>query len=227
MATIPARNPLIHKNLAATVDPSGNIIRVKRGYIQTEDGKRRLNFLFNPSSDINASYGLDVDQGSFNIMNAWDTRDTGKLRIMPNQVLTFNLLFDRMYEVWEGSMPTGCQVDIDVAKAIVGLYDSVSGGGIQSPTDGIMLFSPVDIVLSSNKGASRFFGVIEQMSFDYTIMSREQIPLRISMGFTVRLMPKISFDNSENVAPNAPDFTPQQEKNQKQLSEILLQRGAA
>lgn len=233
MAAIPAKNPLIHKNLAATFDPSGKIIKVQRGYMQTEDGKRRLNFLFNPSSDVNVTYGLDVDNGTFNIMNAVDTRDTGKLRILPNQTLTLNLLFDRMYEVWEGSMPEGCELDMNVARAIVGLFDTVSGGagdtGITAPTTGIMLFSPVDVVLAPSKYAPRFFGVVSTMSINYEILSRDQVPLRASLSMQLRLMPKTTFSNPNAgpVTQNSNPRTPTSDPNSQTIippKDVLLNR---
>ncbi|TKK84694.1 hypothetical protein FDA94_29205 [Herbidospora galbida] len=179
--------------MAATIGPDGRSITVRRGYIRNEDGKYKLNFLFNPGG-LSTSYGLETNL-SFNIMNAWDQRDQGRMRVLPNQHLNLSLLFDRTYEVYEGSIPKGVEIDMEVAKAVVGLYETVSGGTLSGSTTGIMLFAPVDIVLATTSPL-KFFGVIESLSMNYTIFNYAQVPIRAQLDVGIKLMPKTVFNGA-------------------------------
>jgi len=193
-----ATNAPPHRGMFA-IGPNGKTPNVARGYIVTDDGggtsavkgKHRLNFLYNPSA-ISTGYAIDISTDEINIGNAYDPRDGGSYRVMPNQRLSFAIMFDRTHEVNEGSIPNGVQHDIEVLKALVGLKEKVEGtSGTESRPDwtGLMLYSPVWFVFSSNSGALRIFGVIENIDISWELFSSQQVPLRCSVQISARMIP--------------------------------------
>jgi len=184
-----------HRNLL-NIAPMGRVRNIARGYIVTDNEsgtsplreKHKLNFLYNPSA-ISTGYGIDVSLDDINTGYGNDPRGSGNYVTVPNQRINFAIMFDRTYEVNEGTLANGVQHDIEVLKAIVGLKEDSYSQSLPANSDGVMMYSPVWFVFSNNTGALRLHGFIENFDITWELFSSQQVPMRCSVQISARLMP--------------------------------------
>ncbi|GAA2322265.1 hypothetical protein GCM10010149_89270 [Nonomuraea roseoviolacea subsp. roseoviolacea] len=178
---------------------TGREVGVKRGYIRTNpralDGDaartplRYLYFLYNPAT-ISTNYSVQLDNGaSAATMDADSSaRYIGEL----SQTLNFSLLFDRTYEVMEGSKE-GAWRDVRAALALAGIIKGVDQSAINTTGSdfdiGPMIFMPAYFHFGNQVGGLTYYGYLTGMSIEYTHFSKDMIPIRVGMHMSVNFLP--------------------------------------
>ena len=145
-----------------------NVGKLQRGRIENIDHssgsvvvekKHVFHFLVNPST-ISTSYNVDTatdltDPSNYNpIIAQAPVLQEGLLSV------SFQMLLDRTYEVWSGTIPEGVLHDVAQLEKVLGMPDYVETAyvgdtGIESPIGNALGGSPV-----SNQAANFFPGVI-------------------------------------------------------------------
>lgn len=190
--------------------------KLTRGFIIQEKpvhgARQRCNFLYNPST-ISISHGIDTNVLSD--PNAVDKNDVtaGQTLLPLQQTLTFSLLFDRTYELWDSSKLYGEAATMvpafGVAYDILSLYKitgvatpmpvtddhnadadafkkAFSKGTYTNGPAGPMTYVPVYVVIGASLA---YYGVIQQLDLQYTHWTQAMIPSRCQVTITVTLLP--------------------------------------
>lgn len=146
----------------------------------------KLRFLYNPSD---FSESLTPSDTLFpNITGATgstDPNDTASLIGQTTTTCSFNLLFDRTYELNQSfntagdpnsfSHKTGVYVDILAFKVLL---------GIPKDGNGMALFLPVRLILGGVNSPT-FYGVITSASIAYSHFSVNMVPLRAAISISM------------------------------------------
>lgn len=192
--------------------------KLTRGFIITEQpiggARYRCNFLYNPSV-INLSHSIDANLATDpNSRNPNDVT-AGHLLAPMQQALTFTLLFDRTYEMWDPSglygdaavqVPLmGCAYDVLSLYKMTGIatplsYDS--SGNIQTDASsmtsafqkgmfsgspsGPMIQNPVYAVIGASLS---YYGFITELDVQFTHFTQTMVPFRGQVGVTLTLLP--------------------------------------
>lgn len=188
--------------------PHGKMVQVERGWIEEDTttglylhsgSARRVDFLFAPST-ISTSYSMGAQEEDIPLASGMDPRDsTGAYRGVTNQTLSFQLLFDRTFEV-QGGDKDGVWKDAKAFLTLVGVEDdsTLTSGDLTGVANGVMMFVPVWFRFGASSPL-RYLGVIKSMSIEYTLMNPQQIPLRGAISVNAQLLPK-SFSPGNTVA---------------------------
>lgn len=144
----------------------------------------KLRFLYNPSDFTVSLTPSDALFPNVNGATGSNANDTASLIGQTTTSASFNLLFDRSYELNAAnnstntatSAPTGVSVDIVTFKALLGI-----------PLNGVgqALFLPVHMYLGGGQSLD-FYGVITTATIVYTHFSVNMVPMRaaITIGMT-------------------------------------------
>lgn len=208
-----------------TVVYSGDYsVQLTRGHITQEKAvggvRQRCNFLYNPSV-VNVSHSVNqnvlTDQ---NAINPYDV--TAGEQLLPlQQTVSFSLLFDRTYEMWDASKLSGdARKNVPsrgVAWDVLSLYkitgiaspidvsaaESSSSGAVQSSSftkgsnsnsaTGPMLYVPVYITFGPTLD---FYGIIQELDVQYTHWTTRMIPTRCQVDVSVQLLPRKTASNT-------------------------------
>lgn len=188
-------------------------IRQSKDYKPVKSAARvKLNFLYNPSI-ISASHSIDT--GSNGLLPAFARPDDPSVApLLPlNSNVTFDLLFDRTFEMWDRSKinsyvgKRGVFADIEVLYDLVGMYDQLNltdeqksklGESEKGLGDkkyiGVMQYVPVLAFIGSQSrsvNALTYNGVITSLSLSYTHFSQDMIPFRAAVSVSMQLLPKV------------------------------------
>ncbi|MFE4681536.1 hypothetical protein ACFRNJ_11960 [Streptomyces sp. NPDC056721] len=203
-----------------------------RGWIIQESAVKgtryRCNFLYNPSV-VSVSHSINT-----NVLadqNAIDPNDVSQgTAILPlQQTVSFSLLFDRTYELWDSTKLSG-DTRYDVATMGVG-YDilslykitgiattitvdgkaddtvtdtSFSKGSFTKGATGPMLWVPVYVVFGDFLD---YYGVIQQLDVQYTHWTTSMVPSRCQVNVTMQLLPRNTCSTARPVpTPIVPDY---------------------
>ncbi|MEU4534287.1 hypothetical protein AB0G15_05385 [Streptosporangium sp. NPDC023825] len=179
--------------------PHGRMVQVQRGWIEEDTSMgiymhagsaRRVDFLFAPST-ISSSYSMGAQEEDIPIPPGMDSRDSsGVYRGVTNQSVSFQLLFDRTFEVNNGDRD-GVWRDAKAFLTLVGVEDesTLASGTTTGLAYGVMMFVPVWFRFGP-VSPLRYLGVIKSLSIDYTLFNPDQIPLRGTVSVNAQLMPK-------------------------------------
>lgn len=180
-----------------------------------------VNFLYNPSV-VQASHQTDVTSSVTVTPQAYrNPLDKGKWNIPLSASLSFNLLFDRTYEMWGGSSTKnygdytgetpdkmGVRVDVDALYRTVGILQPTA---VQPPTTspsttpanlysngypGPMPMTPVMAFFGSS-GAKplSYRGYVSSVDVQWTHFSQTMVPMRCVVGISMNLMTQNSWES--------------------------------
>ncbi|MEV6309994.1 hypothetical protein AB0M10_15515 [Streptomyces sp. NPDC051840] len=196
----------------------GSSFGLMRGYMVTafpKGGSSKsnkfysLNFLYNPSA-VSVNHSTDAANQVMPPYTRSDL-DEGVPLVAAGGTLTFQLLFDRTYEM---SDPTkfstiegtyGVMADIHVLYNLVGIntaQDAQATGTDEAPTSGsvvgIMQMSPVWIRFGQarksfsdqlpNMSRMKYFGYVSSIGITYAHFSQRMMPTRCAVDLSVTLM---------------------------------------
>lgn len=215
-------NPPFHPNIlnlpmrqisATNLSPDTALYR---GMMQTRatqnvsaqgNNQYRVNFLYNPST-INESRSLDLDN---KVLPSYARRpdDPGQYATGLNATLSFSLLFDRTFELWDASYGNtdagkyGVSVDVNAFYNMLNINQLNTASPVQfaggTPfastqkyalvVQGTMAATPVDIYFGyKSAGALKYFGYVSQFDVTYTHFSQKMVPMRCTVNVGVVLM---------------------------------------
>jgi hypothetical protein len=165
----------------------------------------RVNFLYNPAS-IDESRTLDLNN---NVLPSYARKpdDPGQYKTGLNATVSFSLLFDRTFEMWDSSYADTDAAKYGITTDVNALYNmlninqlntqtpvSLSSGDFASTqqyalvVQGTMAAIPVDLYFGyKSPGALKYFGYVSQFDVTYTHFSQKMVPMRcaIQIGFTL------------------------------------------
>lgn len=161
----------------------------------------KINFLYNPST-ISESRSIDLNNG---VLPAYarNPDDPGSYATNLNTTVSFSLLFDRTFEMWDSSYLNtlagnyGVRVDVEAFYNLLGIntFDTTSsevrntsGGRSTQVVQGPMTFTPAYLYFGNNSdNALEYFGYISSVGITYTHFTAKMVPVRcaVDVGFTV------------------------------------------
>ncbi|MCM3921723.1 hypothetical protein ND748_08605 [Frankia sp. AiPs1] len=163
-----------------------------------------LNFLYNPSI-VTASHSVDLNADGVLPSYARNKDDIGSYITPLNATVSFDLLFDRTYELWDSAKSkqeeyqTGVLADIGTFYKMVGMYDqyatTVQGSGKTGdavmkssgslgpmiPTNAVVLFGAWSNSLS-------YYGMIQSGNVQFTHWTGAMIPQRATLSIGMQLI---------------------------------------
>lgn len=194
-------NPNFDRRISTLPGPAG-APALQRGLVAnrgTLNGlKYGLKFLYNPSV-LNVSHTLDMNATP--LPPGYKSPNDSSTYIGPvNSSMSFDLLFDRTYELWDSSYAgseaaaNGVYSDVAAVYRMLGLIDYENQGGLlQSqmlPIQQIFQFGN----FSANPkypGSLKFLGYVTELDISYTHWTMYMIPARCTMSFSVQLIPNV------------------------------------
>lgn len=151
-------------------------------------GPFQVFFMMNPQS-ISVNYQIQTD------VAAAQSTDPAILANqnypVQNQGVSFDLLFNRQYEVWQGGFggpsDIGCRWDVRAIERLMGLYDdknSVKGLGKYEIGGYAPLGLPV-IVVFGGPNSFQFQARINSLDIQYTRFSKDMIPTEAQVSISL------------------------------------------
>jgi len=131
---------------------------------------------------------------------ARNPNDTGDYNVMLNTTISFSLLFDRTYELWDRKYQGtdvgtyGVSVDTNAFYNLTGInipekVPGVRGGKSYTKINqGPMKMTPVDLYFGyGSPGGLHYFGIITSLGITYSHFTQQMVPVRcaIDVGFNV------------------------------------------
>lgn len=220
-------NPLFHPNILnvgganQAINPTfrqdfttrqGNLHRgllvsgagILKGY--KSNVQYKVNFLYNPST-ITESRSLDLNNG---VLPAYarNPDDPGSYATSLNTTISFSLLFDRTFELWDTNYRQtqpgiyGVRSDVEAFYNLLGINipqtqtntaaqakpPAINPAKITNTVQGPMQFIPTYLYFGANsKGALNYFGYVSGINITYTHFIANMTPSRcaIDVSFTV------------------------------------------
>lgn len=183
-----------------------------RGFLATRvqpgsSTQYRVKFLYNPST-INENRSLDLNSEVLPTY-ARNPDDPGQYATGLNATVSFSLLFDRTYELWDSSYRFtdpgiyGVMVDVNAFYNMLNinqlntLSEPYRGGSIPvnpnqkytTVVQGTMSAVPLDLYFGyRSAGALKYFGYISQFDVTYTHFSQKMVPMRCAINVGMVLM---------------------------------------
>ncbi len=165
---------------------------------ERDNFKYKVNFLYNPST-ITESRSIDLNNQVLPDY-ARVPGDTGDYQTALNTTVSFALLFDRTFEMWDSKYQTtdvgtfGCSVDTNAFFNLCGIntkqeVPGIRGGKAQNMVvQGPMAAVPMDLYFGyGSPGGLHYFGIVTSLGVTYTHFSQQMVPVRcaVDIGFTV------------------------------------------
>lgn len=175
-----------------------------------------LQFLYNPS-EVQVSHNTDVTSTAALVPQAYrNPLDSAKPNIPLNATVSFNLLFDRTYELWDSATRAhslydwddepnlaGVKVDIAAVYRVVGIlqpktqtvanpHNSINDPGtsqviIRNGAPGPMPMTPVQVYFGGSNSLT-YRGYVSALSIDVMHWSQLMVPMRCTIGITMSLL---------------------------------------
>lgn len=179
-----------------------------------------VNFLYNPSI-VQVSHQTDVTSSASVTPQAYrNPLDKGDWNIPLSASLSFNLLFDRTYEMWGGGetrnygdytgqtpQKVGVRTDVDALYRVVGVLQPkatmapTTNPSANSPsylysngTPGPMPLTPVTVYFGGPTSLN-YRGYVSSIDVQWTHFSQMMIPMRCTVGVSMNLMTQNSWDS--------------------------------
>jgi len=166
----------------------------------------KVNFLYNPST-INESRSIDLNNGVLPSY-ARNPDDPGSYATSLNTTVSFSLLFDRTFELWDQYYRQtqqgiyGVRSDVEAFYNLLGINipqvqtntapqaapPAINPTKVTNTIQGPMTFAPTKLYFGANsKGALSYFGYVSSINITYTHFTSAMVPSRcgIDVGFTV------------------------------------------
>ncbi len=190
-----------------------DVSQLVRGYMIQDPGLGRVQysvqFLYNPSV-VQVSHSTDPASAP-TPQNYRNPLDKGSWNIPLATSVSFNLLFDRTYELWsrsgpvdpkdftQGSGEAGVRVDIEALYRVVGIYQPVA---VQPPTTspnttpsnlysngepGPMPLTPVTVYFGG-PNSLHYRGYVNSLDIQWTHFSQLMVPMRCTVTVSMNLM---------------------------------------
>ncbi|HEY1645120.1 MAG TPA: hypothetical protein VGF75_01905 [Candidatus Saccharimonadales bacterium] len=165
-----------------------------------------VNFLYNPST-ISESRGIDLNNGVLPSTSR-NIGDPGQYATGLSTAVSFSLLFDRTFELWDSSYINtqagtyGCRVDVEALYNLVGINQLVANvptvvipkpgqtGKQNIVTQGPMLMAPCNVYFGPNgNGALSYYGYISEMDITWSHFAQTMVPARVEVDLTLTVLP--------------------------------------
>jgi hypothetical protein len=185
---------------------------LQRGYIIQEPGlgpiRYSVKFLYNPSV-VQVSHQTDASKAVVTPQNYRNPLDKGAWNIPLNASASFNLLFDRTYELWSetgtgrvndlttGPEDAGVRTDVEALYRVVGILQPITreAGYSQAHSPyiykngdpGPMPLTPVQVYFGGANSLS-YRGYISSIDVQWTHFSQLMVPMRCTVGVSMNLM---------------------------------------
>lgn len=161
----------------------------------------KVNFLYNPST-IEETRSLDINSEVLPTI-ARNPGDPSAYKTGLATNVSFSLLFDRTYELWDSSYNIadegifGCLVDVNAFYNLLGINTLTSASslnlrGIEGAkitasnslvVSGPMTAVPVDLYFGyQSQGALKYFGIVTDLDITYTHFTQKMVPMRVGIG---------------------------------------------
>lgn len=160
--------------------------------------KYKVNFLYNPST-ITESRSIDLNNQVLPDY-ARVPGDSGDYQTTLNTTISFALLFDRTFEMWDSKYQLdergiyGVSVDTNAFYNLLGINQKVpvpgirDGKGYNKVVQGPMAAVPIDLYFGyGSPGGLHYFGIVTSMGITYSHFSQQMVPVRcaVDIGFTI------------------------------------------
>lgn len=204
-------------NLQATSEGTGvNTGDLQRGYMITDKGYASGNiqyaarFLYNPS-EIDESHSVDLQSNTVITPQQYRGADTGDYNVPVNASVSFNLYYDRTYELWDASPQAprydmsanpnqrGVLVDVEAIFRVAGIYRPVTGALPPEPKSAppsILSNGPMQpmaaipsTVYFGGSNSLQFRGYIGSLSISWIRFSQLMVPMSCVVSVTYQLLP--------------------------------------
>lgn len=198
-----ARTGNLHRGLLIG---GAGIVKGAKGHIQY-----RVNFLYNPST-ITESRSLDLNNG---VLPAYarNPDDPGSYATSLNATVSFSLLFDRTFELWDGAYRQtqpgiyGVRSDVEAFYNLLGINipqvqtntatqaapPAINPAKITNTVQGPMTFAPTNLYFGANsKGALSYFGYVSDMNVTYSHFIANMTPSRCAVDVTFTVLSQIA-----------------------------------
>lgn len=168
----------------------------------------RVNFLYNPST-INESRALDINSGVLPSY-ARNPDDPGQYASALNTTVSFSLLFDRTFELWDSGYTGtiagiyGVRSDVEAFYNLLGinvaqtqnsssLTGILTGQKVTNTIQGAMTFSPCNLYFSNNaRGALAYSGYVSEIDVTYSHFAGNMVPARCAVNVIFTCLPAVS-----------------------------------
>ena len=189
---------------------------LQRGYMIQDKGLGKIRystrFLYNPSVVV-VSHSTDVANSSSLVpQNYRNPLDIGRPNLPLMATVTFNLLFDRTYELWNAGAENpnkldfttspskaGVRVDVDSLYRVVGIYqpvatplpntnpDNTPATLFSNGSPGPMPVTPLTVYFGGENSLS-YHGFVTSLDVQWTHFSQLMVPMRCTVGVSMSLM---------------------------------------
>lgn len=168
----------------------------------------QVNFLYNPST-INEARAVDLNSGT--LPSAYRViGDPTQYLTGLNTTISFSLLFDRTFELWDSSYANtdqgnyGVRVDVEALYNLLGINYGTSTaaitGGVVSPTggnqasnvtvQGPMTIAPCHLYFGgTNQWSLNYYGFVSSFNVTWTHFTSTMVPQRCAVDITFTALP--------------------------------------
>lgn len=191
---------------ASSISPSQALVR--GGMVDLSTHEFKCYFMMNPQS-ISTDCSINTSALS-PLQQAPDFVQSGGY-FVTNQTVTFTLVFNRMYEVWQGGVKgpsdIGVRWDIRALERLMGLYDAVAdkGGGTTGVGNyGIGSFQPVAMpvqIVFGGPNSMQFQGVFAGFDYTYTLFDVNMIPVEATADVSIMKQYQPNMSSADLVTP--------------------------
>lgn len=170
----------------------------------------RVNFLYNPST-ISESRSIDLNNQVLPTY-ARNPDDPGQYNTALNSTISFSLLFDRTFELWDSAYvgtqagTYGISVDTNAFYNMLGINQPAQQTSATVSTStfgsdnryslivqGTMGFVPVDLYFGYKAiGSLKYFGYITDLAITYTHFTQKMVPQRCAIDINFSILPEVS-----------------------------------
>ena len=200
----------------SSTDPTNVKLSARKG------GQFACYFMMNPST-ISTDCSMNVDVAAPSQVDP-TAMQQGAYWVQ-NQSISFQLIFNRMYEVWQGNVKgpngkagpsdIGCRWDIRAIERLMGIYDAKAdypgtqsgqkiSGNVGLGTYGAGDRPPQGLSLQCVFGGPnsiQFQGMIASFSYDYTIFDHNMVPVEAQCSISIMRMYLPNLSSADIVNP--------------------------
>lgn len=210
MATGTRWNPPFHPHMLSS-PPHTQTQNLARGYILEDTTnstsgsmQRGVRFMYNPAQ-LSISHGINADSSPLP-SDVRDSHNRGQVLGASQNSLSFSLLFDRTYDVWDSALAgtdqanLGVYADVRAIYDLVGLFQGADGSdlGTFNPNVGAfdvplqyMVPVPAFFFFGTQGKSLSYYGYISSLGVNYTSWTRDMTPKRceVTIGVTIWIPP--------------------------------------
>jgi hypothetical protein len=210
---------LTHPDFALPGVKNGNVIN--RGAIIGADNKYGINFLYNPSV-YSLSHAIDSSNPIIPQIDR-NVADTGSYFGDTGTTLTFDLLFDRTYELWDSSIKGkkpagiyGTAVDVFAIYQLTGVATNIDWStatqydaavALNKATAAAPITAPIQpnpcTVYFGGVTAQQYYGFISGLAVNHIHFASNMVPMRTTVSISMNILPATTSFTTAPVASPA------------------------